>query len=208
MDYKNIKLRILLSLLFFIIYFICFQNQQYLFFMGFLIYMIILYEVTKYFKIYKLLIIFYLIFSFLNFIFYLSYFFNFYIFNAFIIIIILFDTSSYFAGTLFGRIKILKNISPRKTLEGYIGGFVITNLFCLNFNFFYKYFDIIFTNFIFINSIIIFSIFGDLIQSFFKRSNYLKDSSNLLPGHGGFFDRFDSFISSIIILLIINIVFL
>ena len=44
------------------------------------------------------------------------------------------------------------------------------------------------------------TLFGDLIQSFFKRKNNIKDSSNFLPGHGGFFDRFDSFISSIIFL--------
>mgnify|MGYP002045126350 CR=1 FL=1 len=48
------------------------------------------------------------------------------------------------------------------------------------------------------------SIIGDLIESYFKRINKIKDSSNYLPGHGGFFDRFDSFIASIIMLLILS----
>ena len=53
---------------------------------------------------------------------------------------------------------------------------------------------------ILINLTILISVFGDLIESFFKRKNNIKDSSNYLPGHGGFFDRFDSFIGAIIIL--------
>ena len=58
---------------------------------------------------------------------------------------------------------------------------------------------------IFINLIILISIIGDLLQSFFKRKNNLKDSGSILPGHGGAFDRFDSFISSIIFLLFYSI---
>ena len=50
------------------------------------------------------------------------------------------------------------------------------------------------------------SIIGDLIESYFKRKNNIKDSSQFLPGHGGYFDRFDSFIASIIFLTIFSLI--
>ena len=57
------------------------------------------------------------------------------------------------------------------------------------------------TSIMFLNIIIFISIIGDLIESYFKRKNNIKDSSKYLPGHGGYFDRFDSFIASIIMLV-------
>ena len=57
---------------------------------------------------------------------------------------------------------------------------------------------------ILINFTIIISIVGDLIESYFKRKNNIKDSSKYLPGHGGYFDRFDSFIASIIMLTVFS----
>ena len=60
--------------------------------------------------------------------------------------------------------------------------------------------------FILANLVIAFSFFGDFIQSYFKRLNSLKDSGNLIPGHGGFFDRFDSFLLVIIPFSILNLI--
>ena len=100
---------------------------------------------------------------------------------------------------------IFKNISPKKTLEGYVGGFVLTNLIMITFFLIIeKNINLIYLLF-FINFIIVFSIIGDLIQSYFKRKNHIKDSSSFLPGHGGFFDRFDSFLASNIFLLFYSI---
>jgi len=120
-------------------------------------------------------------------------------------IIILFDTFSYLTGNFFGNKKIFLYLSPKKTLEGLLGGLFFTNLiilFYINFNF-----DYTISNFIFINLIIIFALIGDVTQSYFKRLNTLKDSSNFLPGHGGFFDRFDSFFMCIIFLFTYSYIF-
>ena len=94
----------------------------------------------------------------------------------------------------------------KKTLEGYLGGIFFTNTFLICFFYFYHINLALITLIILINLIIFISIAGDLIESYFKRKNNLKDSSKYLPGHGGFFDRFDSFIASIIILTLFSFV--
>ena len=125
-----------------------------------------------------------------------------------IFIIICFDTFSYFSGILFGKKKIFKVISPNKTLEGYLGGIIMTNIIYIFYSFLSdQFYDKI--NYIFlINLFILFSSFGDLLESYFKRKNLIKNSSNFLPGHGGFFDRFDSFICSIVFLSIFSYFYL
>ena len=114
-----------------------------------------------------------------------------------IIIIISFDIFSYIVGSSIGKNKFLNNISPNKTLEGLIGGlffsYLMALVYCYTFNF-----DINLSLLFFIFLIISSSFVGDLIESIFKRKNNIKNSSNILLGHGGFFDRFDSFILSFI----------
>ena len=88
-----------------------------------------------------------------------------------------------------------------KTLEGLIGG-IIFSFFIVTY--LYKYLLINNINiYLFIGIIIGSAFLGDVFESYFKRLNNLKDSSNLLPGHGGFFDRFDSFVFSFPIFSII-----
>ena len=207
MVYNNFFLRFSISLIILFLYYSIYQDIIYLFTLGCVIYIIIFYEVYKFFKNLSYLIYFYLIVSFINFSLYLYNYLDIFIFNLLIFIIVIFDTSSYLIGKAFGRNKIFKKISPNKTLEGYIGGILSTNAICLiilllNFSILNIHY------FILINLIVIFSITGDLIQSFFKRKNLIKDSSNFLPGHGGFFDRFDSFISSIMLLNLYNYLYL
>ena len=127
---------------------------------------------------------------------------NIHLFNFIIFTIILFDSFSFFIGKFFGKNLIFKTISPNKTFEGYLGGILLTNLS-------YQFYSLIVYGFIFniietflLNLIIFSAAMGDLIESLFKRKNNLKDSSNFLPGHGGFFDRFDSFLFSIIALFV------
>ena len=102
----------------------------------------------------------------------------------FIIVILSFinDTTAFLAGRYFKGPLIAPNISPKKTWSGTIISFLIsfTLLLILDFNFL---FSILISSSFFI---------GDLFFSYFKRSIYIKDFSNLLIGHGGFLDRFDS----------------
>ena len=113
-----------------------------------------------------------------------------------ILIIISFDIFSYLFGKKFGSKKILKNISPKKTLEGLIAGVLSSYVFS---TMYIIIFELSLTKYFLFTTIIIFSSFiGDIIESIFKRINNLKNSSNFLPGHGGFFDRFDSFILALI----------
>ncbi len=101
------------------------------------------------------------------------------------------DSAAYFFGRAFGKHKLAKNISPNKTIEGAIAGILIgtasvsaiyyatTHIFSWSHVIYFVLLSVV-------------SILGDLFQSRLKREFNVKDSSNLLPGHGGFFDRFDA----------------
>ncbi|GAB4310128.1 MULTISPECIES: phosphatidate cytidylyltransferase [Pseudothermotoga] len=108
----------------------------------------------------------------------------------------LYDTGAYFAGLRWGKTKIAKHISPSKSLEGIFGGF----LTAIAFSVVYKIcFELIFHSevmpfkslVIFSLTIAIFDTFGDIFESALKRYFNLKDSGNVLPGHGGMLDRID-----------------
>jgi len=101
------------------------------------------------------------------------------------------DIGAYFIGKKFGKNKLVKNISPGKTIEGALGGFLCNIIFALILVYF---FAVNFYIMLFFATIIsALSIFGDIYQSFLKRQANLKDSGSIIPGHGGLFDRFDSF---------------
>ena len=198
MDYKNFIVRSIISFTFLIIYLcLLIYNFEYLYYLIISIYIIILFEIIIFFKKYKFLLIIYLLFSLI-----LFNLINFtektlINFNLMIITIITFDIFSYIFGNQIGKTKILPIISPNKTLEGLLGGLFFAIISSLIYCFIFQI-NLTFLISIFILLIIFSSLIGDIIESFFKRINNLKDSSNLIPGHGGFFDRFDSFIFSII----------
>lgn len=103
-----------------------------------------------------------------------------------------FDFGSYAFGSLFGMHKIAPKISPRKTWEGAIGGFmisyaVVTLILHVKKTFMPLLLGLTIT--LFITTI---AFFGDLFESWLKRKAGIKDTSSLLPGHGGLLDRFDS----------------
>ncbi len=197
MVYKNFFLRSIFSFLFVIIYLVIFLiDFHYVFFLILLIYCLLIYEIFFYFDKYKLLLITYI---FISLFFFLRINFNneiFYTFNLFIFTVAIFDTFSYVFGKFIGKNQLIK-ISPNKTVEGLIGGFTMSFILSILFSY---YLNIkINLNLIYFIILIITSAFiGDIIESFFKRKNKLKNSSELIPGHGGVFDRFDSFLFSII----------
>ena len=116
------------------------------------------------------------------------------------------DTMSYFFGSLFGKTNLKIEASPNKTWEGFFGGLFCSVLFSyVSFNFIQEIFP--FWKTILLGfTIPIFGLFGDIVQSKIKRKAGVKDSGNIIPGHGGLFDRLDSAIGNSFIILIITII--
>lgn len=109
------------------------------------------------------------------------------------------DSGAYFAGTFFGKTPLCPSISPKKTVEGVIGGVVCNGVFLLIISFVY---DVILKGasvryiFVFIAGMLcaLIGLLGDLTASVIKRQTGIKDYGNIMPGHGGIMDRFDSVI--------------
>lgn len=104
------------------------------------------------------------------------------------------DTAAYYVGVKTGRSKLSPAISPNKTIQGFLGGFFGGILAAGIFSVFLLqevgFFGLILPAMI----IAFFGQLGDLVESIFKREMGVKDSSNLIPGHGGILDRFDSLV--------------
>jgi phosphatidate cytidylyltransferase len=109
------------------------------------------------------------------------------------IVLSIFDSFSQISGQLWGRKKPFPQISPSKTLGGFIGGGLIAigSAFLLNSLFLGSGLKLL----ILTLGIVLFTFAGDLAASFYKRKFNVKDYSKLIPGHGGFLDRFDSLIA-------------
>ena len=109
--------------------------------------------------------------------------------------VLLCDSFCYFAGSKFGKHKLSKVISPNKTVEGAIGGTIVSVLFTVLFGI---YLGLSWYNALILGILIaLFAQIGDLCESMIKRDAGVKDSSDIIPGHGGFLDRCDSYILSI-----------
>ncbi len=110
-----------------------------------------------------------------------------------VILIWSYDTFAYLSGITMGKHKLFPSISPKKTIEGAIGGMILTMAFSLIFWHLYPEKTILFWQVLAI--IVIFAAtFGDLFESWVKRKSGVKDSGTIMPGHGGLWDRFDSFL--------------
>ena len=107
------------------------------------------------------------------------------------------DTAAYFVGTFLGKNKLCPEISPKKTIEGFAGGILITGILFMLINLIYSkivpeisvnYFNVCILGIL----LAIVGTIGDLSASILKRQCGIKDYGNIMPGHGGLMDRFDS----------------
>ena len=114
------------------------------------------------------------------------------------------DTGAYFAGKKFGRHKLMPNVSPGKTLEGVLGGMVavlvLTSVVLLLSDTDFSDWWILSICCALVGLV---SVFGDLTESMLKRDAGIKDSGNILPGHGGLLDRMDSITAAIPVFIVL-----
>ena len=121
------------------------------------------------------------------------------------------DTFAYFTGRLFGKHKLIPAVSPKKTVEGAIGGAVCCALVAVLYGFLTSLWFDANPNYIVLALagliIAVVSQIGDLAMSAIKRQYGIKDYGKLLPGHGGLLDRFDSCMAVTVVLALINAYF-
>ena len=121
------------------------------------------------------------------------------------------DSFAYFSGMLFGKHKLCPNISPKKTIEGSVGGTLCTVLVGLLYGFLVSKYGNIDVNYISLGVLslvcAVVSQLGDLTASVIKREKGIKDFGNLMPGHGGFMDRFDSMLFVAPAVFVFNMIF-
>ena len=116
---------------------------------------------------------------------------------CFFIFIWVADTGAYCTGTLLGKHKLIPRISPKKSVEGLVGGIVLTLVAAIPVYYVAGVYTL--PQWLIISAVCVsFAVFGDLAESMIKRNVGIKDSGTLLPGHGGVLDRFDSALLSAI----------
>ncbi len=121
------------------------------------------------------------------------------------IVLSVFDSFSQISGQIMGKRKLMPDISPNKTIEGLLGGAIIALITAFLVRSLISY-DLLYLLLV-VAGILVFAFLGDMLTSYYKRRYQTKDFSKIIPGHGGFLDRFDSLIAggawiSIISLLI------
>ena len=102
------------------------------------------------------------------------------------------DMGAYFVGVTCGKHKLCPEISPKKTVEGAVGGLAVSLIFSIVIVLLFKMNDKFVSTLIFTVPLSIVGILGDLFASIIKRNADIKDYGALIPGHGGILDRFDS----------------
>lgn len=126
------------------------------------------------------------------------------IFLYVIIIVSVADSAAFFVGKMAGKTPLLPNISPGKTVEGFIGGVLIASFFSCFIPLFIGLQDNLLEFLILGFLVALISVLGDLFFSMLKRNKGIKDSSHLIPGHGGFIDLLDGTIATLPLLTFLS----
>ena len=131
-----------------------------------------------------------------------------YLLLSIFIFVWMYDTFAYCVGSIWGKHRLMERISPKKSWEGAVGAAFLTVGFASFMPKIFPFLPLTVSQWTFFALIIVvFATLGDLIESLFKRQLSVKDSGNILPGHGGILDRFDS-IFFVIPFIIIYLIFM
>lgn len=126
---------------------------------------------------------------------------------AFFVTVWVYDSGAYLVGMMLGKHRLFERISPKKSWEGFFGGVLFALIAAFVFSKIETEMSLI-QWLVFALLIVIFATFGDLSESLLKRTLGVKDSGNILPGHGGILDRFDSILfASFIISIYLQFIF-
>lgn len=107
------------------------------------------------------------------------------------------DSGAYFIGRKFGKRKLAPNVSPNKSIEGFIGGIITASFVAMGVGFGLELGTVALIAFLGLSGLtVLASVLGDLFESMLKRRAGIKDSGSILPGHGGVLDRIDSLLSA------------
>ena len=119
----------------------------------------------------------------------------------YLIAIWLYDSMAYVVGKSIGKNPIFPRVSPKKTIEGTVGGALVTIVLMYLLNIYWLHLPV--NAFVLAAVVVFFATFGDFVESYMKRKVGAKDSGNLIPGHGGILDRIDSIYLSALPYLVI-----
>lgn len=123
----------------------------------------------------------------------------------FILVVAAADSGAYFAGKAIGKRKMLPRLSPNKTIEGLLGGLVSSIVVAVIFLLYMDLTAIQYIAMIFISALVaVVSVMGDVFESMMKRIAGVKDSGDLLPGHGGVLDRLDGYMPALPIFVLLG----
>lgn len=111
------------------------------------------------------------------------------------------DTFAYLTGMLLGKHRLFERISPKKSWEGFCGGLFFAVAFSFLLHYFYPSLSLL-QWLVFAALVVISGTYGDLFESLLKRTMNVKDSGNMIPGHGGILDRFDSTLFAIPVVVV------